>query len=674
VVRVRSFLTAALTVFLFASCQPWTQRRVLRIGTNDAVPFNYWDIEKNEAAGFAVDVLNAAAKRAGYKLEWVHSDTGPEPTIASGAVDFWPFVTYSEERKSILELSEPWWRIGTVAYFERTMPIRSIKDVLERRVAVTSPARRYFPKELLAGGPNVKVFVHSSETLASVCKGESEVALVDYRSSEDVLLDRPEACEKLKFGSIVFDEYGRRFSIGARKGRSRELLDLRQAIDSLAENGEIMVIAEKWKILNKSDYDFVEWLHRNQDRNRLQRYTVVAVFAALIGLLVLLHFVLAARREAEKNARARSQFLANMSHEIRTPMNGILGMTELTLASDLNPEQRSHLTMARDSAESLLRILDDVLDFSRVESGKFSLENIPFALHEVLESAIEVVRPKAEAKGLRLDLDLDPKLPAWLLGDPVRLKQVLWNLLGNAVKFTNEGSVTIRCQRDANQGIHFSVEDTGIGIEPDKLAEIFQPFTQADASTTRRFGGTGLGLTISAELVRMMGGTLALDSEPGKGSRFHFTLALQESSERAPAPPAPAGVSSHHARILIAEDNSVNRLLLERILEREGYSYLSVGNGQHAVEATQKEHFDVILMDVHMPVMDGYDATKAIRSYDQSKNRRTTIVALTALAVEGDKEKCLKAGMDAYLAKPLRHDDLIALLNSLHIPKPASIS
>ncbi len=673
-VRVRNLITAALTVLCMTSCQPWTQRRVLRIGTNDAVPFNYWDLEKNQASGFAVDVLNAAAKRAGYRLEWVHSDKGPEPTIASGAVDFWPFVTYSEERKEILELSEPWWRIGTVAYFERTTPIRSIKDVLARRVAVTSPARRYFPKELLAGGPNVKIFVHSAETLASVCSGESDVALVDYRSSEDVLLDRPEPCEKMKFGSIVFDEYGRRFSIGARKGRTREMLDLRQAIDSLAEGGEIMVIAEKWKILNKSDYDFVEWLHRNQDRNRLLRYTVIAAFAALIGLIVLLHFVLAARREAEKNARARSQFLANMSHEIRTPMNGILGMTELTLASDLNPEQRSHLTMARDSAESLLRILDDVLDFSRVESGKLSLESIPFALQAVLESSLEVVRPKAEGKGLRLDLEFDPNIPSWLLGDPVRLKQVLWNLLGNAVKFTSEGGVTLRCLPDANGGIEFSVEDTGIGIAPEVQAEIFQPFTQADASTTRRFGGTGLGLTISAELVRMMGGTLALDSQPGKGSRFHFTLPLEASAERAPAAPIAAGMASHHARILIAEDNSVNRLLLERILEREGFSYLSVDNGQHAVEAAQKERFDVILMDVHMPVMDGYDATKAIRAADHALNRRTTIVALTALAVDGDKEKCLKAGMDAYLAKPLRHDDLIALLNSILIAKPATIS
>jgi CheY-like chemotaxis protein len=205
-------------------------------------------------------------------------------------------------------------------------------------------------------------------------------------------------------------------------------------------------------------------------------------------------------------------------------------------------------------------------------------------------------------------------------------------------------------------------------------AKIFQPFTQADASTTRRFGGTGLGLTISAELVRIMGGTLALDSQPGKGSRFHFTLPLQASAERAPSAPLAASSASYQGRILIAEDNSVNRLLLERILEREGFSYLSVANGQLAVEAAQKERFDVILMDVNMPVMDGYDATKAIRSAEAALNHRTTIVALTALAIDGDKENCLKAGMDAYLAKPLRHDDLIALLNSILIAKPATIS
>lgn len=680
VLRVPPQVVAFCLLFLVSSCQPWTRNRTLRIATNDSIPFNYWDPKTDQATGFAIDVLNAAAARAGYKLQWVHSSQGPEATIASGQADFWPFVTYSEERKADLELSEPWWRIGTVAYFDRNTPIQTIQDVLARRVAVTSPGRRYFPKQLLAGGPKIKVFVHSGETLASVCKGESDVALVDYRAAEEVLLDRPEVCEKVKFGSRVFDEYGRRFSIGARKGRSREVLDLRQAIDALAETGEIMAIAERWKILNKSDYDFVEWLHRNQDRNRLLRYTIVAGFVILVAMLVLLHFVLAARREADRNARARSQFLANMSHEIRTPMNGILGMTELTLASELTQEQRTNLNMARDSAESLLRILDDVLDFSRVESGKLSLERIPFSLADALGSALEVVRPKAEAKGLQLGLELDPQLPGWLLGDPVRLKQVLWNLLGNAVKFTSEGTILIRCQQAGQEGaqrtLSFSVEDTGIGIAPEKLAEIFQPFTQADASTTRRFGGTGLGLTISAELVRLMGGRLEVDSRPGQGSRFYFTLTLEETPERTPAPMAsPAREVPQSARILIAEDNSVNRLLLERILARQGYGYLSVSNGQLAVEAAQKERFDVILMDVHMPIMDGYDATKAIRSLDQALNRRTTIVALTALAVEGDKEKCLQAGMDAYLAKPLRHEDLLALLQNMlsksSIAKPA---
>ncbi len=669
--QIRRLRIAALTICLFASflavsCQPWTQRKVLRIGTNDSVPFNFWDAKRDRASGFAIDVMNAAAARAGYQLQWVHTDQGPEASIASGKVDFWPFVTYAENRKKDLELSEPWWRIGTIAYFDRSLPVRNIQDVLAKRVAVTSPARRYFPPELLAGGPRVKVFLHAKDTLAAVCTGESDVALVDYRSSDDVLLVRPEPCEKMKFASVVFDEYGRRFSIGARKGRLREVLDLRQAIDTLAENGEIMAIAEKWKILNKSDFDFVEWLHSNQDRNRILRYTVVASVAALFGLLLVLHFVLAARREAEKSARARSQFLANMSHEIRTPMNGILGMTELTLATELTAEQRTQLTMARDSAESLLRILDDVLDFSRVESGKMSLECIPFSLREALASAIDVVRPKAEAKGLRLEMELDGNLPEHLLGDPVRLKQVLWNLLGNAVKFTAEGGVKLRCSTGGEGRIQFSVEDTGIGIAPDQQNEIFQPFTQADASTTRRFGGTGLGLTISAELVRIMGGVLELDSQPGRGSRFYFSLPLAETAGEVAVPSGEVSAAvASDLRILIAEDNSVNRLLLERILAREGYKFSSVSNGQLAVEAASAEEFDVILMDVHMPVMDGYDATKALRALDEARKRHTTIVALTALAVEGDKEKCLKAGMDAYLAKPLRHEDLLALLHSL---------
>jgi signal transduction histidine kinase/CheY-like chemotaxis protein len=654
------------------SCQYLPKRKTLRFGTNQSVPHNFWD-PKTGASGFAIEVVNEAAQRAGYKIEWVFCDHSPEQCIGSGAVDFWPFVTVSEKRKEQLDISEPWWRVGTIAYYKRGLPIYKFDDVLTKRIAVTSPGRRFFPPAVSAMNPQVKIFEDSKDTLEAVCRGEGDVALLDLRIAADVLLERPEACDKLALAAKTFPEYGRRFAVGARKGRMADVVELRNAIDTLADKGEIMALAEKWKLLDKSDQDFASWLQRARVRDRRLQYTLMAALTALGGLTVLFYFVLRARREAERNAEARSRFLANMSHEIRTPMNGILGMTELTLASELTPEQRSNLTMARDSAESLLRILDDVLDFSRVESGKLSIESIALPLRATLENAIEVVRPKAEAKRLRLELKFDEQLPAWVEGDPVRLKQVLWNLLGNAVKFTSAGAVELHVARGTAGEILFEVRDTGIGIEASKQAEIFQPFAQADSSTTRRFGGTGLGLSISAELVRMMGGQLRVDSEAGRGSRFYFALTMKETEAREAMRERRPAEESRALRILIAEDNSVNRVLLERLLAREGFTYTSVNNGKEAVAGAMRDEYDVILMDVHMPVLDGYEATKEIRKFEAGRAHRTSIVALTALAIEGDREKCLQAGMDAYLAKPLRPDELYELLRTLPVAKTATI-
>ncbi|MDX2270230.1 MAG: ATP-binding protein [Bryobacter sp.] len=641
------------------------------MGTNQAAPFNYWDPEKG-AQGFAIDVLNAAAAREGYKIEWFPSADGPEETMAKGKVDFWPFVTYALGREATLELSEPWWRMGTTAYFRADLKIENFDDVLPHRVAVTSPGRRFFPKALLEQKDRVFAYSTAAETLSALCQGTADVALVDYRIASDTMLNRPASCEGIRFAARVFNDYGRRFCIGGRKGRMAEVQALRSGIDRLAESGELMALAEKWDLLNKSDYEFTEWLHRSREREALQQWLIRGAAVVVGALLVLLYFVLQARREAIKNARARSQFLANMSHEIRTPMNGILGMTELTLDSDLSEEQRTQLTIARDSAVSLLRIIDDILDISRVESGRLLLENIPLHLPEALASAADVVRPRAIEKNLCLEVKLDPDLPVWVEGDPVRLRQVLWNLLGNAVKFTTTGTVTLcvdALERSAHRvDLRFAVEDTGVGIAKDKQHEIFEPFTQADASTTRQYGGTGLGLAIAAELVRMMGGKLQLDSEPGRGSRFYFDLSFPLAQAPAPASVPNDTPTSRSLRILIAEDNAVNRMLLERILAREGFLFESVENGRQAVDLATQSPFDVVLMDVHMPVMDGYAATRAIRELDIRRSRHTHIIALTALAVAGDRERCLSSGMDTYLAKPLRAEDLLAELNKFRQP------
>jgi PAS domain S-box-containing protein len=378
----------------------------------------------------------------------------------------------------------------------------------------------------------------------------------------------------------------------------------------------------------------------------------------------------AARDQALESARVKARFLANMSHEIRTPLNAVVGMSGLMLGTSLTGEQKEYAETIRDAGGALLGVINNILDFSRIEAGRMLLDKREFSLRRLLQETLNIFRPGAAAKGLSLECFCSRDVPLRIWGDPDRLRQVLMNLLANALKFTEEGGVRVEAsvveEQEASCRIRLDVIDTGIGVPESVRRSIFEPFTQADPSTTRKYGGTGLGLTISRQIVSLMGGTLSVHSEPGLGSIFRVEAAFLKSEARGEDGESrragPYAVSSFPHPVLVAEDNAVNQKVILAQLRTLGVKAEAVGSGEEAIRAFERSSYGAILMDCQMPGLDGYAAAAKIRRLEEGSGRRTPIIAITAHAMEGDREKCLSAGMDDYIAKPVHVEDLAAVL------------
>jgi signal transduction histidine kinase/ActR/RegA family two-component response regulator len=657
----------AIAIWWFVGHNRRTPHRRVRIGVDQAAPYQSWGPGPGPV-GFSVDVLTEAARRSNIELQWEFHPEGPRQAFAEHAVDLWPLWATRAAAQSHLYSSKPWldnqyavaWRAdGTGAH-------HAPPEWRGRTIAIANlPLAKHLAQQLF---PGFRGDFTPDRTIAlqHLCSGQADGAFLEVRLLEAMLLRRPAGCEPVDLRVQVADTLSVPMAIVSSWEFRPETDLLRRQIEIMFQDGRFSRLIDPWFVFSNIEANSLVDLQQ-QKRNNVYTLIALGIVVLLLGLLVRMYRqARRAVRAAERANRAKSEFLANVSHDVRTPMNGVIAMTDLLMTTPLAPEQRDYAETIRQSADLQLAILNDLLDTAKIESGKLVLESVVFSPAQLLEQVRLAFSAAAAEKGLRLVLNCQA-LPKAVMGDPLRLRQVLTNLVSNAIKFTPKGDITIAAQGldDGEKAmLAFSVSDTGIGIDPQLQFRIFEPFTQADTSTTRRFGGTGLGLSICVSLVELMGGLLQVESIPGAGSRFSFSLSLPIAAGLAASSESQNREIQLHSElpVLVAEDNLVNQKVAVALLRSFGLQADVAANGAEAVEKYLAGEYLAVLMDCQMPEMDGYEATRRIR---QAGRAHVPIIALTAATSNTERQLALDAGMDGFVSKPVHRDELARVLEEM---------